>query len=163
MSFDDVLSKVTAKFPKVTKEDTKPDVGLLATPQDIVALAEFLKRELHFETLSDLTGVDYPAQSQLGVVYHFASYAHKMILRVKILLPREEGASVPTLVPLFKAANWLEREAFDMFGIAFTGHPDLRRILTPEDWVGYPLRKDFVTPDYYNGMPVPLFFGDKSQ
>ena len=92
------------------------------------------------------------------MVYHFASYQHKTIVALKAYLPRQEGASIPSLVSLFIAADWLERETYDMFGIQFTEHPDHRRILMPEDWTGFPLRKDFVTPDYYNSMPVPLSF-----
>ena len=80
---------------------------------------------------------------------------------MKAYLPREGTPSIATISDIYKAANWHERETYDMFGIQFTGHPDHRRILCPEDWVGHPLRKDYVAPDYYNGMPVPLYFEEK--
>ena len=82
------------------------------------------------------------------------------MVALKVYLPREEAPKVRSVTDLYKSGNWMEREAYDLFGIHFEGHPDHRRILMPPDWVGAPLRKDYVTPDYYNGMPVPLFFDE---
>ncbi len=96
-----------------------------------------------FNFLMDLTAVDYLGQQpRFQVVYHLYSLGHNFRLRVKIRVPEEEPW-VHSLVPLWKAANWLEREAWDMFGIRFDGHPDLRRILLYEQFVGHPLRKDY--------------------
>jgi NADH-quinone oxidoreductase subunit C len=108
---------------------------------------------LQFAFLVEITAADYhPANPRFEVVYHLAclgdAYAQPggaaplRRLRLKVRTAGDD-AWVPTLTPLWLAANWLEREVFDLFGIAFTGHPDLRRILTPDDWVGHPLRKDY--------------------
>lgn len=161
MNFEEVFQKLSARFSgAVTKGETKPDPFVVVPKEKIVEVVEFLNKELHFETLGSLGGADYPKTNTFEVVYHMVSYAHKMIVCLKVILPRENGVSVPTLSHVFKGANWMERETYDMYGISFTGHPDHRRILCPEDWVGYPLRKDFQTPDYYAGMPVPLYFSD---
>ncbi|NBX81553.1 NADH-quinone oxidoreductase subunit C [bacterium] len=164
MTFQDVQNKLQSQLSSsiLGVEDVKPDPSLKIAPRDIVTVVQFMKDHLQFETLGDLCGVDYPAQSSFCVVYHLQSYTHKMVVRLKCYLPREDGAEMPSLTSIFKAANWLEREVFDMIGVRFTGHPEMRRILCPEDWQGHPLRKDYVTPDYYNGMPVPLFFEDQT-
>lgn len=165
MNFEDIHSLLQKQFPKAVLgiEDHKPDKAIKIEPKEILPVIRFLKEEGPFETLGDLCAVDYPAQSAVCVVYHLQSYKHKMVLCLKSYLPRQEGAQIPSITSLFKAADWFEREAYDMVGIRFSEHPDLRRILCPEDWVGYPLRKDYVTPDYYNGMPVPLYFDEANQ
>jgi NADH-quinone oxidoreductase subunit C len=106
--------------------------------------------EFHFETLVDLCGVDYSAYAsgthegpRFAVVYHLLSLAHNCRLRVRCFAPDSEFPVVPSVVDLWPAANWFEREAFDLFGIMFPGHPDLRRILTDYGFVGHPFRKDF--------------------
>ena len=160
MTFDDIFSRLSQKFPKgiLGKEETKPDASIKVAPEAIHEICQFLRDELQFETLHMVSGVDYPALPALCVVYHPGSYTHKMIVALKVYLPRTDEAKVASITDLYKAANWHERETYDMFGIQFINHPDHRRILCPEDWQGFPLRKDYVTPDYYNGMPVPLFF-----
>jgi NADH-quinone oxidoreductase subunit C len=101
------------------------------------------RAELSFNLLSDLTVVDYLGRvPRFEVVYHLYSLQHAHRLRVKVAAPEEEPW-VHSLVDLWKAANWLEREAWDMFGIRFVGHPDPRRILMYEEFVGHPLRKDY--------------------
>jgi NADH-quinone oxidoreductase subunit C len=87
-------------------------------------------------------------------VYHLYSFALNQKLVVKVLVPKSNPV-VPTVSDVWATANWHEREAFDMFGMTFEGHPDLRRILCPEDWEGYPLRKDYKVQEFYNGMKVP--------
>jgi NADH-quinone oxidoreductase subunit C len=160
MTFDEIFQKLQTKFGAAIqgKEDTKPDPAIKVDGAKIREIITYIKTDLQFETLGSLGGVDYPALPALCVAYHPQSYTHKMIICLKVYLPRNDSASVPSISDIFKAANWMERETYDMFGINFTGHPDHRRILCPEDWVGYPLRKDYATPDYYNGMPVPLYF-----
>ena len=97
---------------------------------------------LQFETLLDITGVDFPAREQrFDVVYHLLSMRKNQRIRIK--LATNETEPVPSVVSVFPTANWLEREAYDMYGILFSGHPDLRRILTDYGFEGYPLRKDF--------------------
>jgi NADH-quinone oxidoreductase subunit C len=102
-----------------------------------------------------LSAVDYPKETppRMEVVYHVFSYTHRHRFVLKAHLPRED-AHVPTVERVWGVANWHEREAYDMFGIVFDGHSDLRRILLPDDWVGHPLRKDWVDPEFYNGMHV---------
>jgi len=105
---------------------------------------------LRFEQLIDLCGMDYSAYADVGapgaryvVVAHLLSVAHNRRLRVKIAAPDDELPVVPSVMPIWPAANWFEREAFDLFGIMFEGHPDLRRILTDYGFIGHPFRKDF--------------------
>ena len=123
----------------------------------IVEIGTFCRneRELSFDNLMCLSGVDYPKETpaRMEVVYHLLSYTHGHTFALKVHLPREDPRA-PTVEGVWHVANWHEREAYDMFGIAFTGHSDLRRILLPDDWIGHPLRKDWVDPDFYNGMHV---------
>jgi NADH-quinone oxidoreductase subunit C len=107
--------------------------------------------ELGFDCLSNLSGVDRKNEDTLEVYYHLYSYAHRHQIALRTATPRLDPV-VPTVSHLWPIANWLEREAFDLLGIDFTDHPDLRRLLMPEDWVGHPLRKDFVEPDEYHGI-----------
>lgn len=113
------------------------------------------EKDLAFDSLACLSGVDYGAGKELGVVYHLTSMTHKHWLVVKVMLPRENPV-VPTIEHVYKAANWHEREAFDLYGIRFEFHPDLRRILLPDDWEGHPLRKDYQVQEYYHGIRVPF-------
>ena len=117
----------------------------------IAEVAAFAKSdpELALDNLMCLSAVDWPKETppRMEVVYHLYSYAHLHTFVMKVHVPRD-GARVPTCETVWGVANWHEREAFDMFGIAFTGHPDLRRILLPDDWQGYPLRKDWVDPEF---------------
>jgi NADH-quinone oxidoreductase subunit C len=102
---------------------------------------------LEFDFLTDLTAVDYPTRpKRFDLVIHIYSMTQNHLLRVKTAAA--DGETVPTLVGVWKAANWEERETFDMYGIVFEGHPDLRRILLAEDWEGYPLRKDYPLAGY---------------
>jgi NADH-quinone oxidoreductase subunit C len=111
--------------------------------------------ELRFDNLMCLAAADYPKETppRFEVVYHLLSYEHGHVFALKVHLPRENPI-VASVESLWGVANWHEREAFDMFGIAFTGNSDLRRILLPDDWTGHPLRKDWVDPEFYNGMHV---------
>lgn len=164
MTFDDVFTRLKEKFPELVLEklDTKPDPSIKIDPQGIHPIIQYMRDELSFETLACITGLDYPKIPAYCVAYHPASYTHKLIVGLKAYLPRQDGVAVRSICDLYKAANWLERETWDMLGVRFEGHPDPRRILLPDDWVGHPLRKDYVTPDYYNGMPVPLYFENET-
>jgi NADH-quinone oxidoreductase subunit C len=98
---------------------------------------------LRFAALAELTAVDFwPREPRFELVYILISLEHRLRLRAKIRL-RGDDAHVATVSPIWPAANWLEREVWDLFGVAFDGHPDPRRLLMPEDWEGYPLRKDY--------------------
>lgn len=134
-----------------------------ASPYAVVAtealpeVAEFCKTDsaLAMDNLMCLSGADYPKEDppRMEVVYHVYSYTHHHTFALKVHLPRENPA-VATVEGLWGVANFHEREAWDMFGIVFTGHSDMRRILLPDDWEGHPLRKDWEDPEYYNGMHV---------
>lgn len=121
------------------------------------AIAEFLLSEpsLRLDWLACLSGVDYAADKKMAVVYDLMSYDLKHTFAVKVFCDRE-NPHVPTVSDLWPAANWHEREAFDMFGIIFDKHPNLTRILCAEAWIGYPLRKDYVFPKEYQGIPAQL-------
>ena len=126
------------------------------------ALAEAMPylREAGFDSLMALSGIDYKGMKKLGkeagdalgVVYHLPSHLHRLKLTVKVWLPRAEP-SLPSVAAIWRTADWHEREAFDLFGIVFEGHPDLRRLLLPDDWEGWPLRKDYAMPTEYRGIP----------
>ena len=118
-------------------------------------VARVAKRDerLRFDCLSNLSGVDYPKQGHIQVVYHLFSYALRHGFVLKVNATRDDPV-VPTVSDVWSAADWMEREVFDLLGVTFTGHPDLRRILMPEDWPGHPLRKDFVEPQEYHGIPT---------
>ncbi len=119
------------------------------TPSSIVDFVEFLKtdRMCRFSTLIDITAVDHPSRGKrFEMVYHFLSMYQNHRIRVKFGVREEE--TVASIIDVYPASNWFEREVFDMFGILFTGHPDLRRILTDYGFRGHPLRKDFPTTGY---------------
>lgn len=119
------------------------------TLNSLVGFVDYLRsdRACRFSTLIDITAVDYPTrEKRFEVVYHFLSMYLNHRVRVKVLI--REGDLVPTLTGLFPSANWFEREVFDMYGVMFSGHPDLRRILTDYGFRGHPLRKDFPTTGY---------------
>ncbi len=122
----------------------------------LLEIAKFLKQEpeLQFDSLMCLSGMDYGADDNLGLVYNLHSMKRKHKIALRIDLPRE-APSVPSVESVWRTADWHEREAFDLFGIHFENHPDLRRILCPDDWEGYPLRKDYIVQEYYHGVRVP--------
>lgn len=118
-------------------------------PASLVSFVEFLKSDnaCRFTTLVDITGVDHPERPQrFDVVYHFLSMWQNHRIRIRAAVREDE--IVPSIVSVHPSANWFEREVFDMFGILFSGHPDLRRILTDYGFRGHPLRKDFPTTGY---------------
>ena len=125
------------------------ELTLEAAPDTIADLLAFLKSDpaCKFSTLVDITAVDHPERAQrFDVVYHLLSMYRNHRVRVKVAV--DEDAMVPSVIAVHVAANWFEREVFDMFGILFSGHPDLRRILTDYGFRGHPLRKDFPTTGY---------------
>ncbi len=129
------------------------DPYLNVDARSIVDVCRYLRddSEFAFEVLSDLTALDLPKEDKLQVVYHFYSYSKRHQIVLKADLPRE-AASISTMEGVWKVANWFEREVFDLFGIMFEGHTDLRRIMLPEDWIGHPLRKDYVEQEEYDGI-----------
>jgi len=125
------------------------ELTLIANLANLEALVEFLRDDAscRFSSLVDITAIDHPERAQrFDVVYHFLSMYRNHRIRLKVAVREDE--MVPSLIELHPSANWFEREVFDMFGILFSGHPDLRRILTDYGFRGYPLRKDFPTTGY---------------
>jgi len=126
----------TAKFDK-------GELTLEIAPAKIVSVCGFLKYDQKFIRLSSVTAVDrYPSEPRFEVVYHLHSIERNERLRLKCRLPGDNPA-IESVTSVWRSANWYEREVFDLFGIQFTGHPDLRRIMMPDDWEGHPLRKDY--------------------
>ncbi len=115
---------------------------LVARPEAVVGILQFLRDEAGFDYLVDITAVDYPNRAErFDLVYIVYSFSRNQRIRIKTRIA--EGYQPGTATGVYPGANWLEREVFDMFGIEFAGHPDMRRILLPEDWEGHPLRKDY--------------------
>jgi NADH-quinone oxidoreductase subunit C len=126
---------------------------VVVAPAAVKEVARFLRDDpaLSFDSLMCLSGVDY--KDRFAVAYHLHSLSHRHAVGLKAFLPRETP-SLPTVDDVWPAANFQEREAFDLYGIVFTGSKDLRRILLPEDWEGHPLRKDYKYPEFYHGIKV---------
>ena len=130
-----------------------PEPCLNVDRSTIVEVCRFLRDRdgLDFEVLSDLTALDWPKEEKIQVVYHLFSYTHNHQIVLKVDLPRD-NPKIATVEGIWKVANWFEREVYDLFGVIFEGHSDLRRIMLPEDWTGYPLRKDYVEQEEYDGI-----------
>lgn len=129
------------------------DPYIVVQPAAIREICRFLKDDpaLAFDCLSNMSGVDYLKEGKIQVVLHLYSYRHRHQIVIKANVPRDNPV-LPSVESVWKAANWHEREIYDLLGVVFTDHPDLRRLLMPEDWVGHPLRKDFVEPEEYHGI-----------
>jgi NADH-quinone oxidoreductase subunit C len=128
---------------------THGELNIDVTPGNIPGFIEFLKADsaCRFSSLVDITAVDYPERvKRFDVVYHFLSMYQNQRIRLRASVREED--MVPSIVAIHPSANWFEREVYDMFGILFSGHPDLRRILTDYGFRGFPLRKDFPTTGY---------------
>jgi NADH-quinone oxidoreductase subunit C len=147
----DLLSFVELKIKDtiVRSEIINNELSIVINPASIVKFIEFLMvdNECQFSTLIDITAVDYPEKTKrFTIVYHFLSMVQNQ--RIRISANISEGEVVPSIIALHPSANWFEREVFDMYGIFFSGHPDLRRLLTDYGFTGHPLRKDFPTSGY---------------
>lgn len=141
-----VLEDLRKKFPSNIKEISVQfgDDIVIIDKESLLDIVKFLKNDPYaFSMLLDLTCVDYKGQKdRFQMVYHLFSLKHNLRIRIKVNIP-EDDLTIDSLTVFWKNANWLEREAYDMFGIHFNGHPDLRRIFMYEGFEGYPLRKDY--------------------
>ncbi len=143
-----IAEKIKEKFPEevLDVKEFRGQVSVTLKRDKILDICRFLHDdpEMSFDYLADVCGADYlgKKEKRFEVVYHLYSIKHRHALRLKAEVT-EENPSIDSVVPIWVGANWHEREAYDLFGIVFKGHPDLRRILMPEDWEGYPLRKDY--------------------
>jgi NADH-quinone oxidoreductase subunit C len=155
MDAKEVYTSLKKLFPGKVGE-LKADVFepyVFVEREAIVEIYRFLHNAagFRFEVLSDLTALDWPKEEKIQIVYHLFSYTHNHQIVLKVDLPRD-NPKIATVESVWKVANWFEREVYDLFGVIFEGHSDLRRIMLPEDWVGYPLRKDYVEQEEYDGI-----------
>jgi len=143
---ENTLAVSVADFDADAVAGGKLDRGELTleiAPAKIVSICGFLKYDRKFVRLSTVTAVDrYPAEPRFEVVYHLHSVARNQRVRLKCRL-RGADPAIESVTPVWRGADWYEREVFDLFGIRFLNHPDLRRIMMPDDWEGHPLRKDY--------------------
>jgi NADH-quinone oxidoreductase subunit C len=173
MKAPEIIAILEEKFgPRIKSKNLEAqDPFIVVAPEDLIAVCQFLRddQRLAFDMLNCISGVDYlepdPKKApkagfepHMEVVYHFSSFKKQHRFVLKLTLPRwkddKPGAlpEVPSLTPLWNAADWHEREVYDLCGIYFTGHPDLHRILLSDDWIGHPLRKDYEFPLEYHGI-----------
>ncbi len=146
---EDLKEVVESAFPGAVLEqsayqDDEDETTFVVEPDSIVAVATHLRDhgDSHFELLTDLTATHYPeAEDPFEVLYQLYSIEHNRRLRLKVRI--KEGRAMPTVSGVWSSADWMEREVYDLFGIEFEGHPDLRRILLPDNWGSHPMRKDY--------------------
>ncbi|MFL5246400.1 MAG: NADH-quinone oxidoreductase subunit C [Myxococcales bacterium] len=146
MTINEIHERLTAEFGDAVGPLSEPKVDpfCVVARERIRDVARFLKRTpgLDFDFCEDVAGVDQPKRNVIEVVYHLFSYNHRHGIVLKVEADRA-NAIVPSIESVWKAANWMEREVYDLLGVGFAGHSDLRRILLPDDWEGHPLRKDY--------------------
>jgi NADH-quinone oxidoreductase subunit C len=148
VTHDDILARLRERFgtDSFSKSEFRDNRRVIVSPERLFAVLEFLKGQCGFDMLADVTAVDYlrypNAKDRYGVVYCLLDTKAGTRLVVKTYV-NDPDPAVPSAYPLWKGADWLEREVYDMYGIRFDGHPDLRRILMPDDFASYPLRKDY--------------------
>lgn len=171
MNIEEIHQRLVAKFGSAIRElkTGVKDPWIEVASEEIAKVCEYLRSdpELKFEALNDLTGADWletdakkktPCEPHVEVVYHLYSYSLKHHCKLKVKLPRWKGGvagelpEVPSVASVWGIADWHEREAYDLVGIYFTNHPNLKRILCPEDWEGHALRKDYEFPLEYHGV-----------
>ena len=162
----EAVEKVRERFPQAVIEtvEFRGEQTIILHTEQLVAVCAYLQKNLQYTFLATVTAVDWDERvPRYDVVYHLLSIPNRAELRLKVRVGqrREEHPAVPTVTGVWTGANWYEREVYDMFGILFTGHPDLRRILMPNDWTTHPLRKDypltgFDLPEPHWGGQVPF-------
>jgi NADH-quinone oxidoreductase subunit C len=155
MTTQEIHERLKARFGDDVGPLSEPKIDQHCTvkKERIVEVCRFLKTEagLEMDFLEDLTAVDWPKRDVIEVVYHLVSYKHRHVFKLKVEAPRAAPA-VATVEGVWKTANWFEREVYDLFGVDFPGHPDLRRIMLPDDWIGHPLRKDYQEAGGWHGI-----------
>lgn len=157
MNIQEIHDLLKRQFNEDILELVTPEAGesyIIVAPENILDIMQFCRDydPLNFDYLTDLTGVD--AGDKLGVVYRLSSLELKHEVLIKTFLPKD-NPNIHTVERLWRAADWHERETYDMYGVTFEGHHNMIRILCPYDWEGHPLRKDYVPPQEYHGMKVP--------
>jgi NADH-quinone oxidoreductase subunit D/NADH-quinone oxidoreductase subunit C/D len=149
-------SDLAARFPSILNPDIRPGFsGWLIDKSNLLEFATVLRDEFGYDYLSSITGVDYLPDGKMEVAYHLYKTTGGPGLLFKVQVPREDPVEIPSLVSIYPGAEFQEREAWDLLGIKFAGHPDLRRILMWEGFAGFPLRKDWHEP-YFEEEAKPF-------
>jgi NADH-quinone oxidoreductase subunit C len=150
MDANSIISSLTGKFPEdIYDSDIESDIRVVAKvkPENVVEVCRYLKEDLSFGHLCCEFGVDYPDRNEIEVIYVIGSYEHPVVLTMKALLSRD-NPEVESVVPVYWNANWYERETYELFGVNYLNHPDLKPLVLPKEMLGeWPLRKD------YSGFP----------
>jgi NADH-quinone oxidoreductase subunit C len=157
----DITSRLTESFGSLLLKTEEPDgiLTFIVKSDGVIEVLKFLKEQLDFNFLTDLCGIHYPNQElAFGVIYHMHNMKENLRVRVKTFVPGNEP-KVQTATGLFPAANWMERETFDFYGIVFEGHPNLKRILNVEYLDYYPMRKEYPLEDPTRHDKDDRFFG----
>jgi NADH-quinone oxidoreductase subunit C len=159
------VEAVQSRFSQAVVEvvEHRNEQTIILNTESLMDVCNYLKKQLQYNLLETITAVDWPERvPRFDVIYQLLSLPNQCFVRLKVRVGqrREEHPSVPSVTAIWPGANWYEREVYDLFGITFTGHPDLRRILMPIDWTTHPLRKDyplagFDLPEPYWGGQVP--------
>jgi NADH-quinone oxidoreductase subunit C len=163
ISNEELLSKIDAQFPGQLTSTGEP-FGLLTLEtgrEQIIEILTWLKNDavLQFIYLTDITAIHYPeTEKPIGVIYHLHSLVNNVRLRLKVFLA-DGDTHIPTATVLWNGANWMERETYDLFGVIFDGHPDLRRILNVDDMTAFPMRREFPLEDPNRVDKKDYFFG----
>ncbi|MEM7110645.1 MAG: NADH-quinone oxidoreductase subunit C [Bacteroidota bacterium] len=159
MDVDEVITNLKGELSQevsIEEAENCSPRAIIVPPELLKKVCEILYRNknFYFDMLSCLTGLDNgPEANTMEVIYNLYSIPFDQSLMIKVILDREK-AQVDSVVDIWRTADWHEREAFDLYGIQFIGHPDLRRILLPADWEGHPLKKDYEHQKYYRGIKV---------
>jgi NADH-quinone oxidoreductase subunit C len=157
MTFEEIKSAITAKFSDAVLENPEGEenaIYLDSRSWSKIALFLVSDKDLFFNQLECLTGMDLGSENSLEVRYNFHSMEHRHKVEIRLTVDRKDP-KIPSVEQIWRMADWFEREAYDMYGIVFEGHRDMTRILCPDDWEGWPLRKDYEVQDTYHGIVVP--------
>jgi NADH-quinone oxidoreductase subunit C len=158
LTFDELvtLANTRCTHGEATRDESSTPMAIRIAPEDLLPVCKELysNSRCYFDMLSCVTGIDNgPETNTMEVAYNLYSIPFNNHLMIKVTLPRDKP-QVETLSAIWKTADWHEREAFDLYGIIFLNHPDLRRILLPADWEGHPLRKDYKHQEYYRNIKI---------
>ena len=155
-SNENIAELIIQQFPEDINKDLSSEGHIQIHPKNWMAIAKYLRDDpaCLFDSLQCITGVDLGEESDLEVRYNLHSMTHPHAIEVRITCSRN-NAKVPSVESIWRIGDWFERETYDMYGIEFDGHRDLSRILLPEDWEGWPLRKDYDVQETYHGIVVP--------
>ena len=151
----EIFDQLQVRFADAILQFEEDAQAILVDAQKIKEVSLYIRdaEAFMFDSVMSLSGVDY-ADGNLGVVYHLFSMSHRHKLTLKTKVPKD-NPHVQSVELVWRTADWHEREAYDLIGVVFDGHRDLRRILCPYDWEGHPLQKDYKQPEFYNGIKVP--------